>query len=123
MIIIQAKIKETPASLHESLKKATTSMLVLFLLRQKPMYIYEIMSSISKMSDGKISFCTLYALSNKLQKLGFIRVASKEVSEDNRIRVYLSITETGLDYLSDCIASYKDFNHDINEILSTDVLK
>ena len=75
------------------------------------------------MSDGKISFCTLYALSNKLQKLGFIRVASKEVSEDNRIRVYLSITETGLDYLSDCIASYKDFNHDINEILSTDVLK
>ena len=113
MIIIQAKIKGTPASLHESLKKATTSMLVLFLLRQKPMYIYEIMSS----------FCTLYALSNKLQKLGFIRVASKEVSEDNRIRVYLSITETGLDYLSDCIASYKDFNHDINEILSTDVLK
>ena len=85
MIIIQAKIKGTPASLHESLKKAT--------------------------------------LSNKLQKLGFIRVASKEVSEDNRIRVYLSITETGLDYLSDCIASYKDFNHDINEILSTDVLK
>lgn len=98
-------------------------MLVLFLLRQKPMYIYEIMSSISKMSDGKISFCTLYVLSNKLQKLGFVRVASKEVSEDNRIRVYLSITETGLDYLSDCIASYKDFNHDINEILSTDVLK
>lgn len=123
MIIIQAKLKGTPASLHESLKKATANMLVLFLLRQKPMYVYEIISAISKLSDEKISFHTLYALSNRLQKFGFVRVSSKEISEDNKIRIYLSITETGLDYLSNCITSYKDFTHDMNEILSTDGLK
>lgn len=87
------------------------------------MYICEIMSAILKMSGGKISFTALYNLSNKLQKFGFVRVSSKKVNEDNKIRVYLSITETGLDYLSDCIASYKDFTHDMDEILSTDDVK
>jgi len=123
MIIIQDKIQGTPAALHESLKKATASMLFLLLLRKKSMYICEIMSAILKMSGGKISFTALYNLSNKLQKFGFVRVSSKKVNEDNKIRVYLSITETGLDYLSDCIASYKDFTHDMDEILSTDDVK
>lgn len=123
MIIIQDKIQGTPAALHESLKKATASMLVLLLLRKNSMHIYEIMSAILKMSGGKISFTALYNLSYKLQKFGFIRVSSKKVTKDNKNRSYLSITEAGLNYLSDCIASYKNFTHDMDEILSTDGLK
>ena len=33
----------TPAGMREGMKKATTGMLVLFLLQQKPMYTYDIM--------------------------------------------------------------------------------
>ena len=56
------KVAGTPAGIRESLKKATTEMLVLFLLERKPMYTYEMMQTIKLMSDGKISlevFCML----------------------------------------------------------------
>lgn len=52
----RAKTSGTPASIREALKKATTEMLVLFVLRQKKMYTYEMMQEISHMSDGKIAF-------------------------------------------------------------------
>ncbi len=54
----RTKIKKTsgtPASIREALKKATTEMLVLFVLRQRPGYTYEMMQSIEQMSDGKIT--------------------------------------------------------------------
>ena len=50
----------TPASMKESLKKATTEMLVLFMLRQRPMYTYEMMQMIESASKGIITFNTLY---------------------------------------------------------------
>ena len=39
----RAKTSGTPASIREALKKATTEMLVLFVLRHKSMYTYEMM--------------------------------------------------------------------------------
>lgn len=50
----------TTASINDSLKKATTEMLVLFVLRQKSMYTYEMMSAIESLSEGRLSFNTLY---------------------------------------------------------------
>ena len=46
----------TPLGMRDTLKKATTEMLVLFMLRQKPMYTYEMMQAIEVMSEGKITF-------------------------------------------------------------------
>ena len=55
----RAKTSGTPASIRAALKKATTEMLVLFVLRQKSMYTYEMMQEIDRMSTGKITFNTL----------------------------------------------------------------
>ena len=55
-----AKRSGTPEGFRESLKKATTEMLVLFLLRRRPMYTYEMMSEIEALSQGVITFNTLY---------------------------------------------------------------
>ena len=85
----------TPASMKESLKKATTEMLVLFMLRQRPMYTYEMMQMIESASKGIITFNTLYLAIYRLQNNGYIQESDKVVSEDNRTRVYFSITETG----------------------------
>ena len=50
----------TPEGFRESLKKATTEMLVLFLLRRRSMYTYEMMNEIEALSQGVITFNTLY---------------------------------------------------------------
>ena len=63
----RAKTSGTPASIREALKKATTEMLVLFVLRHKSMYTYEMMQEIDRMSTGKITFNTLYQAIYRLQ--------------------------------------------------------
>ena len=65
----RAKTSGTPASIREALKKATTEMLVLFVLRHKSMYTYEMMQEIDRMSTGKITFNTLYQAIYRLQSL------------------------------------------------------
>ena len=54
------KKKASPSRFQVSMKKATTEMLTLFLLRQKPMYTYEMIQSIEQLSGGVISFHNLY---------------------------------------------------------------
>ena len=46
----RTKTSGTPASIREALKKATTEMLVLYVLRRKSMYTYEMMQEIDRMS-------------------------------------------------------------------------
>ena len=48
----RAKTSGTPASIREALKKATTEMLVLFVLRHKSMYTYEMMQEIDRMKPS-----------------------------------------------------------------------
>ena len=45
----------TVASINDSLKKATTEMLVLFVLHQKSMYTYEMMNTIEQPLSGHLS--------------------------------------------------------------------
>jgi PadR family transcriptional regulator PadR len=110
----------TPAGIKELLKKATTEMLVLFLLRQKPMYTYEMMQKIEKLSNGILAFNTLYIAIYRLEKYGYLKESGKILSEDNRIRIYFSITEEGREYLKNIIAEYRLVTDAINNILSQD---
>ena len=105
----RAKTSGTPASIREALKKATTEMLVLFVLRQKKMYTYEMMQEISHMSDGKIAFNTLYQAIYRLQSFQYIKEDGKVVSDDNRIRIYFTITPSGEEYLDKLMEEYHSF--------------
>lgn len=42
----------TVAGMKDGLKKATTDMLVLFLLRQKPMYAYEMIQKMARLIEA-----------------------------------------------------------------------
>lgn len=107
----------TPNSIRESLKKATTEMMVLYLLREKPMYTYEMMNTIEKRSNGAITFNTLYQTIYRLQEFQYIKEFSKVMSEDNRVRIYFCITDTGSAYLEELIAEYQSFTGTLNHIL------
>ena len=119
----RTKTSGTPASIREALKKATTEMLVLYVLRRKSMYTYEMMQEIDRMSEGKITFNTLYQAIYRLQSFHYIEAEGKVVSEDNRIRIYFAINESGEDYLQKLIAEYRSFTAAVDQILSQDEVK
>ena len=106
----------TVAGMKDGLKKATTDMLVLFLLRQKPMYAYEMLQEMARLSDGVLQFNTLY----RLQEHGYISPSETVVTESNRTRVYFSITEQGSRYLDDIIAEYRRVTQTVDSLLSKD---
>ena len=93
-------------------------MLILLSLSRMPMYTYEIMSTLERTSGGYLAFNTLYIAIYRLKELLFIEEHSKTVSEDNRTRVYFSITEAGRDYLSNLVAEYRQFADVIDRIIN-----
>lgn len=114
------KTSGKPEGVREGMKKATTEMLVLFLLKQKQMYTYEMMTTIEKLSDGMIQFNTLYQAIYRLKKFEFIAESDKVLSDENRIRVYFKITEEGEKYFSESVNEYRATVAAIDKILSSD---
>lgn len=116
----RVKTSGTPAGIREALKKATTEMLVLFVLRQKSMYTYEMMQTIENMSSGQITFNTLYQAIYRLQGFQYIQEEEKVLSEHNRVRIYFGITDAGRKYLEQLIAEYRAFTGAIDQILAAE---
>ena len=106
----------TPASIRESLKKATTEMLVLFSLQKEPMYTYQIAQHLEELSEGGITFNTLYPAIYRLQGFGYV-AEEKTVTVDNRTRVYFTVTQAGRDYLKRLIEEYQGFTGAVDRIL------
>lgn len=115
-----SKISGTPSGIKESLKKAITEMLVLFLLRQKSMYTYEMMREIKRLSDGILTFNTLYIAIYRLERFGYIAESDKVLSDDNRVRIYFSITKDGQSYLEKIIREYRLITDTVDRMLSQD---
>lgn len=111
------KTTGNPANIQTSLKKATTEMMVLHLLRQKPMYTYEMMNTIAERSNGDITFNTLYLSIYRLEENGYIREHGKVMSEDNRTRIYFAITEAGSAYLDAILQEYKRYTAALARVL------
>lgn len=120
VLVAGKNVSGTPGSMKETLKKATTEMLVLFLLRQKSMYTYEMMTTIERISGGRITFNTLYQAIYRLRGFGYIAESDKVLSEENRIRIYFSITPSGQTYLSELMEEYRATTDVIDQILSMD---
>ena len=113
----KGKTSGTPSNLPTAIKKATTEMMVLHLLRERPMYTYEMMSAIKERSGGVIVFNTIYLSIYRLEENGYIREYEKVMSEDNRTRIYFTITDAGLAYLDASIQEYKRYIAALGRIL------
>lgn len=109
-----------PEGIRELIKKATTEMLVLFLLKQKSMYTYEMMATIEKLSEGQITFNTLYQAIYRLQGFAYVEESRRVMSDGNRVRIYYAITDQGRDYLAALIENYCVMTGVIEKILSLD---
>ncbi len=106
-----------PANIQVSLKKATTDLIVLTLLREKPRYTYELMQEVERRSGGVIAFNTMYLTIYRLRDFGYIREHEKVVSADNRVQIYFAITETGRDYLERITWEYRRYTDALDRVL------
>ena len=111
------KTSGSPANIQIALKKATTEMMVPHLLRQKPMYTYEMMNAIEERSGGDIAFNTLYLSIYRLEENGYIREHEKVMSEDNRVRIYFAITDAGSAYFDELVKGYLRYTAALARVL------
>ena len=70
----EKKSKSDPAQgMRDAMKKATTEMLVLFMLRQKPMYTYQMAQEVDRLTQGVLTYNTMYLAVYRLQEGGYIQ--------------------------------------------------
>ena len=109
----------TLAGMRDAMKKATTEMLILFLLRQKEMYVYEMIQEMARLTDGVLTFNTLYLAIYRLQERGQIRESERRIV-DGRARAYFAITTKGQEYLQSLMEEYRIMTGAINSLLVRD---
>lgn len=77
--------KDTGHSFADYFKRALNPLLVLLLLSEQPMYVYEMMREISKRSDGRYTISLLYPVIQRLLSQGYVCEGQKAISDDNRV--------------------------------------
>ncbi len=114
------KQKLNPAqSMQDAMKKATTEMLVLFMLRQKNMYTYQMAQEVNRLTQGVLSYNTMYLAVYRLQERGYIEEAEKRI-EEGRARIYLGITPAGQAYYEQLRAEYGIFTAALEGLMARD---
>lgn len=92
------RLDSTGHSFQAYFKRATSPLVVLRLLMEKPMYGYELTQEMKLRSGGAFTISVLYPVLYRLQEQGYVEITRSEVV-DNRNRSYYAITPAGEDYL------------------------
>ncbi len=103
------------------LKRGTLEMLLLKLLSERPLYGYELVSTLEK-RGGKafqIKEGTLYPVLYRLEDAGFIH-ARWETVERGVPRKYYRLTDAGIGQLEALLAEWRRFISAIHRILGTE---
>lgn len=100
--------RNTLDNFEAQFKKSTLPLMVLKALSEREMYAYEITQVVFKRSNGKYRMPLLYTTLRKLEEQGFVEESRKEISEDNRVRVYYQITSEGRVHLEELKELYAD---------------
>ena len=97
-------------------KRATSPLVVLRCLLERPMYGYEISSALKERSGGKFTISLLYPVLYRLEEQGYVEVAATEVA-DGRARSYYGITQAGRAYLEKTMAEYREISRVFEDLM------
>ena len=103
--------------INKELLKGSTTMLVLTLLKKRPMYGYEIIKNMELKSKGIFSFKegTLYPILHSLESDNFI--TSYWDNTGAKKRKYYSITNEGKKQLKEKKEEWKTFSSGVNQVI------
>lgn len=104
-----ALTENTGHSFISYFKRATSPLVVLRCLSERPMYGYEISNELKTRSGGKYSISILYPVLYRLEEQGYIEISSTEVA-DGRARSYYGITDAGKAYLEKTMEEYEEIS-------------
>jgi len=104
-------------TLDKELKRGTLEMLLLKLIAGRPMYGYEIVTTLEKRaSQLELKESTLYPVLYRLENDGLIR-AHWETFERRAPRKYYQLTSSGQEQLQRLVGEWQEFTSAINQIL------
>lgn len=109
-------LPDTGHSFISYFKRATSPLVVLHFLSEKPMYGYEISAELKTRSDGKYMISILYPVLYRLEEQGFIEISATEVAE-GRARSYYSITDAGRAYLEKTEKEYLEISRTFEALM------
>ena len=98
---------EDKRSFSSYFKRAVSPLLVLHVLRDRPMYGYEINQAMKRRSNDKLGLALLYPVLYKLEEDGYISQTETRV-ENGRARTYFTLTPAGQQYLDEKTAEFQD---------------
>lgn len=102
------------------IKRGTLEFCILLMIRQKPSYGYEIISTLEKFPILSAKENTIYPLLRRLLKEGYISSSWQESAEGLPPRKYYAVTQDGLEYLSAMSLEWENLLNAIDEIKGAD---
>lgn len=112
------KKKDMGHSFNDYFKRAVNPMLVLKLLSEESMYVYQMIQELKKRGNSDYTSSFLYPVLYRLQKQGYVTEGEKVISSDNRVRNYYKITEEGIKHLETLIKQYKEMLISVDLIIN-----
>lgn len=102
-------MNDTGHSFQAYFKRATSPLVVLSILRERPMYGYELTTVMKERSHGKYTISLLYPILYRLVEQGYVVEQGTKIV-DGRARTYYSITLSGEAYLADTLREYREIS-------------
>lgn len=108
---------EKADSMVAQLKRGTLAMLVLYLLRERDMYGYQITQTLEERSEGKLRLIenSLYGTVYRLQREGYI--SSRKEENVARARVFYHLEPAGEAYLEMLLKEYESVSAGIRLVI------
>lgn len=110
--------KDPEHSFEDNFKRATSPMVTLLLLSEKPMYVYRLSQELERRSNSSYKMNFLYPVLYRLQQQGYVTESSQEITESHRTRNYYTITDSGRKYLESMLEKYRDLLGAVDIIIS-----
>lgn len=97
-------------------KRATSPIVVLAILRERPMYVYELAAAMKERSAGKFTISVLYPVLYRLESQGYVEIQNTEIVE-GRARSYYRVTESGENHLAQCLHDYDEMTKVFDQLV------
>lgn len=108
-------------TIDRELKRGTLEMILLKMLSERPMYGYELVSTLERRGGEpfQLKEGTLYPVLYRLENAGWIE-ARWETLERGVPRKYYQLTHSGTDKLGELIAEWQEFSSAVRRLLETE---
>ncbi len=113
--------KDAKSSFEDSFKRATSPMMTLLLLNEKPMYVYNLSQELEKRSNSTYKMNFLYPVLYRLQEQGYVSEYSQEITESHRTRNYYTITDKGREYLRYMLEKYRELLRAVDVVIENGI--